>query len=269
MRVSPPGMPAVYLQPQDLFLGASVVVNSSVFLLTETDQRTVALMEGHEKIFTAASVQEILKKLRGFIVIRHSQIAEAFRYFDKDHSGCICASELKQILTEQQLEVSDHEVMTLMRYFDTNGDGLISYKEFVDRMIPNDHSGELDADRGVVELTEVETDVTRYEDAQRMIVNKRTASKAFKLLADKLVARNLVAQDTFRCIARSTDSPYIPEQAFRDSISKVFQLQLPEHEVDALVWKFFYDPKTNTKRTQLSLPQFIKVLEGAPGVVQR
>lgn len=56
------------------------------------------------------------------------QIAEAFEQFDSDGSGSISKEELSQILGS---ESSEAYIDQLMKEADTNGDGQISFDEFV------------------------------------------------------------------------------------------------------------------------------------------
>ena len=266
IRTSPPHVAAEYLQPTALYLGAEVDVFKTRFRLTHTDERTVALMEGHDRVFSVASVQEILKKLRDFVALRHSQIADAFRAFDRDHGGGITADELKQVLVDQQIDVSDHEVLTLMRHFDQDGDGVISFTEFVACMVPSDLSSQLDSDGGgAPALLTAEQDPTRYDQAQRTVANKRVSAKVHRMLADKLASRSVAVQDAFHMVARGSTNGCLTEDAFQDSVTNVLQLNLSQLEMEALMWLFFYDPRQKVKKSRITLPEFVRALEAAPG----
>jgi len=62
------------------------------------------------------------------------QIRQAFMYFDKDNSGTISSDELRQCLQSEDQTLSDEEVNALISEVDSNKDGLIDYKEFLDMM---------------------------------------------------------------------------------------------------------------------------------------
>lgn len=54
----------------------------------------------------------------------HAEILEAFKVFDKDNSGKISASELRQVMTSLGEKLTDGEVEEMIREADENGDGV-------------------------------------------------------------------------------------------------------------------------------------------------
>ena len=57
-------------------------------------------------------------------------IRQAFTVFDQDGNGSISAIELKLVLQEKGIEMTDAEVAEAIREADTDGDGEIDYNEF-------------------------------------------------------------------------------------------------------------------------------------------
>jgi Ca2+-binding EF-hand superfamily protein len=55
----------------------------------------------------------------------------AFRLFDEDDNGLISASELRKVLASLQMNYSDAEIERMVIEADLDGDGSISYNEFV------------------------------------------------------------------------------------------------------------------------------------------
>lgn len=62
------------------------------------------------------------------------ELREAFDVFDKDGSGKITARELKQAMRIMGDPVTDEEAIDLIKEADWDGDGMISYEEFVGMM---------------------------------------------------------------------------------------------------------------------------------------
>ena len=61
-----------------------------------------------------------------------ADILAAFKLFDKDGSGSLDASEFKAILTKPgETALSDEDAQAIINDFDTNGDGVLQFKEFV------------------------------------------------------------------------------------------------------------------------------------------
>jgi calmodulin len=64
------------------------------------------------------------------------QIKEAFDEFDKDGSGFISATELRDILKKYDENKSQEEINEMIREVDTNSDGQINFEEFEIMMTP-------------------------------------------------------------------------------------------------------------------------------------
>ncbi|KAK6153891.1 hypothetical protein DH2020_013530 [Rehmannia glutinosa] len=62
-------------------------------------------------------------------------LREAFNLFDKDQNGLISAAELHQVMTTLGENVTDEEVDEMIREADLDGDGQVSYEEFVRLML--------------------------------------------------------------------------------------------------------------------------------------
>ena len=56
---------------------------------------------------------------------------ELFRLIDLDNNGTISTDELRELLDALNINVSDHDIETLMRQADTDSNGLIEFDEFV------------------------------------------------------------------------------------------------------------------------------------------
>ena len=55
----------------------------------------------------------------------------AFKLFDEDDNGLISESELRKVLSSLQMNYSDAEIERMVNEADLDGDGSISYNEFV------------------------------------------------------------------------------------------------------------------------------------------
>ncbi|KAK1235967.1 hypothetical protein PQX77_000793 [Marasmius sp. AFHP31] len=62
------------------------------------------------------------------------EIRQAFKVFDKDGSGAISATELRNVMESLGERLSESEIDAMMKEADVDGDGTISYNEFVKMM---------------------------------------------------------------------------------------------------------------------------------------
>ena len=60
----------------------------------------------------------------------NDEALEAFKVLDKDGSGSISESELRQIMSNIGEDISDEEIKEMMNEADLDGDGQVSFKEF-------------------------------------------------------------------------------------------------------------------------------------------
>ena len=70
-----------------------------------------------------------------FKVAEHfSNMRKAFHYFDVDNSGTVDAKEIRRAMHMFGVELTDEKLELLMSECDTDGDGQVSYNEFVDHL---------------------------------------------------------------------------------------------------------------------------------------
>ncbi|XP_073129345.1 calmodulin-like [Henckelia pumila] len=63
------------------------------------------------------------------------ELIEAFKVFDRDQDGFISAVELRNVMINLGEKLTDEEAEQMIREADVDGDGLVSYEEFVRMMI--------------------------------------------------------------------------------------------------------------------------------------
>ena len=67
---------------------------------------------------------------------QEDQIKMAWELFDDDHSGCIDANELHNVLKKLGLNPTDQELEEIINDIDKDNDGTIDYSEFL-RLMSN------------------------------------------------------------------------------------------------------------------------------------
>ena len=78
-----------------------------------------------------------------FLVLMQNQMQEttfeedlrkAFNHFDTDHDGFISSKELKKAMKKNKMALTKAEINVMMREADMDGDGRVSFEEFVSMM---------------------------------------------------------------------------------------------------------------------------------------
>merc|ERR1711959_34862 len=136
-RVKNPGSDMFY-KPTDMHVGSVMEFRRHRFILIEADEYTLNYMEN--KKFPSSDVQSIVDKLKEKFLEQNVAIRDTFRRFDRDHSGVLNMDEFREALRKFNFDVSDQELITIMRKFDPDGDGGIRYNEFCEVILPADYT---------------------------------------------------------------------------------------------------------------------------------
>merc|ERR1712054_750185 len=82
-----------------------------------------------------AIVEKLKEKFREQAVL----IRDTFRRVDEDHSGSLNMQEFRRALRKFNFDVTDQELISIMRKFDPDGDGSIKYEEFCKSVLEDDY----------------------------------------------------------------------------------------------------------------------------------
>ncbi|XP_033979572.1 LOW QUALITY PROTEIN: EF-hand domain-containing family member C2 [Trematomus bernacchii] len=122
-RVKKPGQqlfksqPSEYFTPQDLYVGATLVLNDKPFKLLDADEYTLNYMEKHAEEFPKANVGNILSKLRSIGEEKRSEIRKFLALSDPSKTGFIPYESFRGLMSGLDCVLSDHEVLVLARCF--------------------------------------------------------------------------------------------------------------------------------------------------------
>ena len=60
---------------------------------------------------------------------------KAFEHFDADHDGFISSSELRKAMKKTKINLTKSQIEVMIKEADNDGDGQVSYDEFVGMMM--------------------------------------------------------------------------------------------------------------------------------------
>jgi len=126
-----------YYTAKDMGVGQVLTFRHHRFVLIEADEYTLNYMEN--KKFPASDVSGIVTKLKEKFREQSALIRDAFRRCDEDHSGSLNMQEFRMALRKFNFDVSDQELISIMRKFDPDGDGSIKYDEFCASVLEEDY----------------------------------------------------------------------------------------------------------------------------------
>jgi len=166
-----------YWRAQDFFVGARTSFFSFKFIIEGTDNYTLKYMEENRDRFPMANIGVILKKLTR--LFKHLDPAREFQKHDTDNSGVISRVEFEEMIYQHitATEITKQEILTIMRFFDSDGSGSIGKAEFLSQM------DSAKASDHIIESFNVETenysDKTDAVDEEDLEQQKRVAALGF------------------------------------------------------------------------------------------
>lgn len=140
------------LRASDFFVGAKIQflfpqtgACSPKFALYKATKKTLELMEQkeHENDFPKSNVESILRNIATIVKEFNLDLGRLFSRIDNNNDGYISTADFGNLLRSWAVEfnlvdnessLTDHEVLTLCRLFDREGDGKIDFSEFRDAL---------------------------------------------------------------------------------------------------------------------------------------
>ncbi|XP_076857478.1 EF-hand domain-containing family member C2 [Brachyhypopomus gauderio] len=108
-----------YYKAQDLYVGATLIINNQPFQLVECDEYALNYMEQHSEEFPMANVGTILSKLKSIPENKHKEIKQFLAQSDPSNTGFIPYESFRSLLADAHAGLSEHEIMTLGRSYST------------------------------------------------------------------------------------------------------------------------------------------------------
>jgi len=129
-------------KPQDLYPGAVVKVYNRQFELLDMDEYTRKYIEDGE-CGRKYDLTAVVEKLRESMRQQYPLVRDVFRKFDTDHDGVLTLAEFKKVLEKYGFQLSEEDVLVIMKHFDARQDGQVSYNEFCDVLLDEDYTTQM------------------------------------------------------------------------------------------------------------------------------
>lgn len=127
----------------DLVPGNFVSVFNHRFQMLEMDEYTKKTLENPDTVHRKFDLAVVVEKLKENMRQQFPNVRDIFRRFDTDHDGVLTLAEFKTVCAKYGFQLSDEEVMVIMRYFDHSGKGQVGYNQFCDAILEEDYTTEM------------------------------------------------------------------------------------------------------------------------------
>jgi Ca2+-binding EF-hand superfamily protein len=240
---------------KDMGVGVMIELRKHRFCLIEADEYTLNFMEN--KKFPASDVTQIVNRLKDKFLEQSSQIRKTFRNVDKDHSGSLDMEEFKLVLKKFNFDLTDQEVISVMRKFDPNCDGTVRYDEFCANVLEADYKQVESSGGGQVLHGEQDfllgekKQQQAIEDEQLQAVKERKLEELLEHLRSVLITERDQCADLFREVDGQGDG-HVDYEAFAHVLRGLPGLTLNDDEID-LMMECFYDPDHQDQTRPMSL----------------
>lgn len=162
----------------------------------------------------STSVDECVKLLRERMHLQHTKVREAFRLFDKDHSGVLDRNEFERMLEGYNMKLEEKDLDELVERV-SGAPGGVSYRAF-SRFFGSDIAGESFKNATLMEL-----DDNRRKPRTAPTGSKTwTTSEFLSTLETVLRSRSTTVRRIFRLVD-ADQSGYIDEDEFYDALLKL------------------------------------------------
>eukprot|EP01063_Lacrimia_lanifica_P011426 TRINITY_DN1820_c0_g1_i1.p1 TRINITY_DN1820_c0_g1~~TRINITY_DN1820_c0_g1_i1.p1 ORF type:complete len:786 (+),score=339.00 TRINITY_DN1820_c0_g1_i1:77-2359(+) len=152
----------------DLFIGADVEIHNHKFAVYASDEKSLTLMEQLSEKFGRANGTAVMSKVRAMLLSSQTLLHKAM--CEKDPAAPIDYYEFKEMLASLNLDITEHEVLTILRYVDFSAerDTAVTYDGLLGLLFPP-HFGESPAsvDRP---WAEIYAEYTASDDLEKTMV---------------------------------------------------------------------------------------------------
>jgi len=129
-RIKKPSSHEYYTQA-DFYTGATVEFNKFRFVLYQADEYSLSYMESDPESHPMSDLAYITEQLAPVLKEKKDVLLAATKKEDPKGVGKISYDVLQDVLSENDMELTDQVLITLMRRFDLDKNGMVSYVDFL------------------------------------------------------------------------------------------------------------------------------------------
>eukprot|EP01064_Diplonema_japonicum_P030946 TRINITY_DN5391_c1_g1_i1.p1 TRINITY_DN5391_c1_g1~~TRINITY_DN5391_c1_g1_i1.p1 ORF type:complete len:797 (+),score=138.55 TRINITY_DN5391_c1_g1_i1:144-2393(+) len=250
------------LKAADLFIGARIEVNHHKFIIFATDEKSLAYMEQNSSSYNHSDINSVMLKIRSMLLSSKTGLAVAVRNTDQKTKMGIDYKVLVSIFSDLGLPVSEHEVLTVLRFLDVNNDGSVTYEELMHCALAGEHAASIDEPWQRI-LSNSETDVNLEKSigmSEELDHGNHIATASSHLalfIMDKYNDRKTLFNNACRNEADHSPDGKVGEKEFINIINSRLKLNCDVRQLKAICSKIL--PKPQPRH---DLAEVIRILQG-------
>ncbi|KAG5501436.1 hypothetical protein JKF63_03249 [Porcisia hertigi] len=125
-----------FFRADDFYVGARVILNAFPFVILNSDEHSLNYMEHNPEDFGHSDINKIVRKMQSMLLSKTTGLAEAFRLADENQRGGLDMKVFLSIMERLNLDITEQEILTVLRFFDKNNESYVSYEEVACRIMP-------------------------------------------------------------------------------------------------------------------------------------
>merc|ERR1719428_664614 len=208
-------------EPADLMPGNTIKIFNHEFEILDMDEYTRKVITQDPNADPPVDLTAVHEKVRESMRQQFPLVRDIFRRFDTSHNGVITLQEFKQSLQKFGFQLSEPEVLIIMRHFDRRQDGQVSYNEFCDALLDEDVTSQMMQSKPALN-TEADAD---YADRVYTKSFERAESekirKAVREIGDVFYKHTGMAQKVFKEFTHMTHLNYVNSEQVHAALLKI------------------------------------------------
>lgn len=232
--------------PRELKVGGTVRMDGNDYILEEMDERTVKYLERGfpEMDEVYYRTIELLAKAQQQLLRRFSRTTDVFRYYASSTAYGLNKENVREIFSDNDINVTDEELENIMSFVDTNRDGWVDLADLTERILNQQFMSDFKPKSTIPRGTPVVArgPIRSAEMIARRANAEKMGEEALRHFFIIMEARRTLMLRAFQdeCV-RSYDSN-IGVEDFHKCLTDRLHVCLPDEEMGALLYRFFYSP---------------------------
>jgi len=246
-------------EASDFYIGQKVSINKYPFIVLATDERSMSFMEHNSSEFAHSNINAVVHKIQAMLISKRTGLFGALSGLP----GTVNHEELAGVFARLGLPVSEQGILTVLRYFDRNGEYRLTYPELLQRLLSDDtpESDARDWAEVHAAMTNAATEglsVADKVDTVHRAVENTTAAYAARAFLQAYQARRHRFHTEFKFATDYAVDNKIGEKEFRVVVTDKLDLGLTQPQIDALVTKTF---PPGARR--VTYEEFLRIINGS------